>query len=111
MENVVIFHDHLEYFTAIWYNLWPFGQFVVLWYIFALGMFGPGKIWQPWIQRQRCKILQRTKYVALCVSISKMKNTLANVAVVNSAFVGLAPEAGSLKNCKAPPKLAHLRKM
>jgi hypothetical protein len=25
MENVVIFYDHLEYFTAIWYNLWPFG--------------------------------------------------------------------------------------
>jgi hypothetical protein len=24
MENVVIFFDHLEYFTAIWYNLWPF---------------------------------------------------------------------------------------
>jgi hypothetical protein len=25
MENVVIFYDHLEHFTAIWYNLWPFG--------------------------------------------------------------------------------------
>jgi hypothetical protein len=24
MENVGIFHDYLEYFTAIWYNLWPF---------------------------------------------------------------------------------------
>jgi hypothetical protein len=24
MENVVIFYDHLEYFTAIGYNLWPF---------------------------------------------------------------------------------------
>jgi hypothetical protein len=23
MENVVIFCDHLEYFTAIWYDLWP----------------------------------------------------------------------------------------
>jgi hypothetical protein len=25
MENVVIFFDHLEYFAAIWYNIWPFG--------------------------------------------------------------------------------------
>jgi hypothetical protein len=24
MENVGIFYDHLEYFTAIWYNLWTF---------------------------------------------------------------------------------------
>jgi hypothetical protein len=24
MENVVIFYDHLEYVTAIWYNFWPF---------------------------------------------------------------------------------------
>jgi hypothetical protein len=25
VENVVIFYDHLEYFTAIWYNVLPFG--------------------------------------------------------------------------------------
>jgi hypothetical protein len=25
MVNVGIFYDHLEYFMAIWYNLWPFG--------------------------------------------------------------------------------------
>jgi hypothetical protein len=25
MENVGIFHDHFEHFTAIWYNLWPLG--------------------------------------------------------------------------------------
>jgi hypothetical protein len=25
MENVCKFYDHLEYFTAIWYKLWPFG--------------------------------------------------------------------------------------
>jgi hypothetical protein len=35
IENVVTFYDHLEYFTAIWHNLQPFG------------MFGPRKIWQP----------------------------------------------------------------
>jgi hypothetical protein len=27
MENHVIFYDHLEFFTAIWYNLWSFGIF------------------------------------------------------------------------------------
>jgi hypothetical protein len=25
IENVVKFYDHLEYFTAVWYNLQPFG--------------------------------------------------------------------------------------
>jgi hypothetical protein len=25
MVNVGTFDDHLEYFMAIWYNLWPFG--------------------------------------------------------------------------------------
>jgi hypothetical protein len=25
MENVVIFFDHLEYYTATWYNVLPFG--------------------------------------------------------------------------------------
>jgi hypothetical protein len=25
MKNVGKFYDHLEFFTAIWYNLWPFG--------------------------------------------------------------------------------------
>jgi hypothetical protein len=28
MENIVVFYYHLEYFTAIWYNLWPF---VIFW--------------------------------------------------------------------------------
>jgi hypothetical protein len=40
MENVGISYDHLEYFTAIWYNLWPFGivcrhlvNFFQIWYV------------------------------------------------------------------------------
>jgi hypothetical protein len=36
------------YFTAIWYNLWPFGiacSYTV--YFSSFGMFGPRKIWQP----------------------------------------------------------------
>jgi hypothetical protein len=51
MVNVGIFHDHLEYFMAIWYNLWPFGIFCGhLLYISQLGKFGPRKIWQPCVQ-------------------------------------------------------------
>jgi hypothetical protein len=34
MENAGIFYGHLEYFTAIWHILWPFGNVVVIWYIF-----------------------------------------------------------------------------
>jgi hypothetical protein len=35
MENAVIFtYGHLEYFRVIWYILWPFGNVVVIWYIF-----------------------------------------------------------------------------
>jgi hypothetical protein len=34
MENAGIFYGHLEYFTVIWYSLWPFGNVVVIWYIF-----------------------------------------------------------------------------
>jgi hypothetical protein len=25
METIGIFYYHLEYLTAIWYNMWPFG--------------------------------------------------------------------------------------
>jgi hypothetical protein len=44
MKNV----GHLEYFTAIWYILWPFGNAVVIWYIFTIfGYIVSRKIWQP----------------------------------------------------------------
>jgi hypothetical protein len=56
MENVCIFYDHLEYFTAIWNILRPFGR-VYIWpfdivcghlvYFSHFGMFAPIKIWQP----------------------------------------------------------------
>jgi hypothetical protein len=35
MKNVCIFYDRLEYFTAIWYNLWPFGIIFPFWYVWA----------------------------------------------------------------------------
>jgi hypothetical protein len=48
MENVGIFYDHLKYFMAIWYHLWPFGIVCgYLVYFSHFGMFGPRKIWQP----------------------------------------------------------------
>jgi hypothetical protein len=41
MENVVIFYNCLEHFTAIWYNLWPFGIVCCHLVFFRFG------IWQP----------------------------------------------------------------
>jgi hypothetical protein len=49
MENGGIFSDHLEYYTPIWYILWPFGMAYGNWVYFPqFGMFGPRKIWQLW---------------------------------------------------------------
>jgi hypothetical protein len=48
MVNIGIFYHHLEYFKAIWYNLWPFGIVCGHQLHFPQsGMFGPRKIWQP----------------------------------------------------------------
>jgi hypothetical protein len=48
MENVGMFCDHLEYFTAIWYNLWPFDIICGnLDYCSPFVIFGQRKIWQP----------------------------------------------------------------
>jgi hypothetical protein len=48
MESAGIFYDHLEYFTAIWCILWPFGKGCGhLVHFFLIGMFGQRKIWQP----------------------------------------------------------------
>jgi hypothetical protein len=56
MENVVIFNGHLEYFTAFWFNLWPFGivcgHFVYyspFWYVWTKKSGNPGmQIYVPW---------------------------------------------------------------
>jgi hypothetical protein len=38
----------IQFYTAIWYNLWHFGIVCGhLVYFCPFGMFGPGKIWQP----------------------------------------------------------------
>jgi hypothetical protein len=33
MEKVGIFYRYLEYITAIWHILWPFGNLATIWYI------------------------------------------------------------------------------
>jgi hypothetical protein len=35
MENVGIVCDNLEYTTAIWYIIWPFGNLVASWHVFS----------------------------------------------------------------------------
>jgi hypothetical protein len=50
MVNIGKFYDHLLYFMAFWYNLCPLGIVCGhLLYFSRLGMFGPRKIWQPWL--------------------------------------------------------------
>jgi hypothetical protein len=46
-------------FTSIWYNVWPF-EIVCghLEYFSHFGMFGPRKIWQPWILRSRVTTIE-----------------------------------------------------
>jgi hypothetical protein len=39
IENFGIFYGHFEYFTAIWYILWPFGIVVIIWYTFPVLVF------------------------------------------------------------------------
>jgi hypothetical protein len=44
MENVVVFYDHLEYFMAIWHNVWLFGIVCGhLVYYSQFGLFVPKK--------------------------------------------------------------------
>jgi hypothetical protein len=49
MENIGIFYDHLEYFTAFTYKFLPFCIVCDrLVYFFQCGMLGARKLWQPW---------------------------------------------------------------
>jgi hypothetical protein len=34
MEKVGTFYGHLDYFTAIWYSSWAYGNVVVIRYVF-----------------------------------------------------------------------------
>jgi hypothetical protein len=61
MESVGIFYGHLEYFTAICYVLWPFGNVVVIWHIFPpFWYIVSRKIWQPWVGL--CKVRNKVLF-------------------------------------------------
>jgi hypothetical protein len=48
MENVGIIYGHLEYFTAIWYILWLFGNVVAIWVYFSPFWYIMSRqLWQP----------------------------------------------------------------
>jgi hypothetical protein len=56
---VGIFYDHiLEYITAIWYILWPFGNLVAIGYIsLRFGTLNKGKSGNPdlvWLRKMKC---------------------------------------------------------
>jgi hypothetical protein len=42
METIVIYYDHLKYFSVTWYNLWPFGivcshiSLFPFWYVWTM---------------------------------------------------------------------------
>jgi hypothetical protein len=46
-------YGNLDYFTAILYIVWPFGNVVVIWYILPrFGILCGRKIWQPCLMAQ-----------------------------------------------------------
>jgi hypothetical protein len=48
MEKFGIISGHLEYFKTVWYILCPFGNLVVIWYIFPrFGILGQEKSGNP----------------------------------------------------------------
>jgi hypothetical protein len=49
MKNVCIFYDHLESFGIVC------GHSV---YFLHFGMFGPRKIWQPWVGKKLTQLMQ-----------------------------------------------------
>jgi hypothetical protein len=57
LENVALFHEHLEYFTEIWEMLWPFGTFCGdLVHFSRFWYHAPRKIWQAWFWRNLLKV-------------------------------------------------------
>jgi hypothetical protein len=65
MGNAGIFYGHLEYFTAIWLIIWPFGTVVVNWYTYfpSLWYIMSRKIWQPCAQPSITFHLNKLIYV------------------------------------------------
>jgi hypothetical protein len=113
MEKDRIFYDHLEYFTAINYDLWPFVivccHFV---YFPRFGMFEPRKIWQPWNPVQHREAYVFSDYLfcppRLSIHLGPIKkgilkhdkakftnlNLTESVIFVRNGFVKSTPEVG-----------------
>jgi hypothetical protein len=69
MEDVVLVYGHVVYFTAIWYNFWPFRMFYgYLGYFFRFWYVVLRKIWQPWSRNS-----------GLSVNVSPLFSNLFNV--------------------------------
>jgi hypothetical protein len=74
MVNGVIFYDHLEYFKAIWYYLWPFGIVCDhLFYFSRFGMFGPRKLCQRWIQVNFFRLINQLGFVRTLQKLAAAK--------------------------------------
>jgi hypothetical protein len=72
MENFVKFFDHLEYFTPFVYNLCSFRIVCGNWvYFLRFGLFGPRKIWQPWVKVH----LHKTWFLCRVVSHNAMRHS------------------------------------
>jgi hypothetical protein len=86
MEEVSIFYVHLVYFTAIWYNLWPFGIFVG--YLVQFPPFWqvvPRKIRQPCTQTL-CTYLQ--VLICMCArTVKRFEPRLISLAFVSADTV------------------------
>jgi hypothetical protein len=73
MKNVANFYGHLEYFSVIWYNLWPFGVVCGPLVNFSrFGMFGPRKIWQPWSSSSSPEEEEKKIFCCPCVAVNKI---------------------------------------
>jgi hypothetical protein len=65
---VLCMFAHLEYITAIWYILWPFGYLVTIRYILhRFGILCREKIWQPciWAETQSRASFDISKWIAI----------------------------------------------
>jgi hypothetical protein len=62
MENAGICYGHLEYFTVSWHILWPFGNIVVIWYIFPrFGILSKEKSGKPGGQPKKIFFVHRQR--------------------------------------------------
>jgi hypothetical protein len=64
-ENVGIFYDNLEYFTAIWYNSWPFGIVCGHFEYFPQFRMIRQKTWQTWISPWRSGLVALSLFAEL----------------------------------------------